>query len=68
MRLGPNGKKRMDRYWARTEKLERGSLPPTKKAEAWKEALRSFQDDNPFSSEDESLRSHAKSRVRALGV
>ena len=55
---------RMNGYWARTEKLERRSLPPTKKAEAWKEALRSFQDDNPFSSEDESLRSYAKTRVK----
>ena len=55
---------RMDAYWKEVEGLESSQLSAKEKAQAWRGALSKFGDDNPFSSEDESLRSHAKARVK----
>ena len=54
---------RMNSYWREVESIDSSSLSAKEKAEAWDNALHSFQDDNPFSAEDESLRKRARERL-----
>ena len=56
--------KRMDAYWKEVEELESSQLSAKEKARAWRGALGKFGDDNPFTTEDESLRSYAETRVK----
>ena len=56
--------KRMQAYWREVESLDGSSLSAAKKARAWRGALDKFKDDNPFGTEDESLRRHARERLR----
>ena len=55
--------KRMGAYWGKLEKLDASSLSAKDKAQSWRGALSKFPDDNPFSSEDESLRNRARERA-----
>ena len=53
----------MNSYWKEVEGLESSQLSAKEKVTAWRGALAKFTDDNPFSTDDETLRSHAKERV-----
>ncbi|MEW6265758.1 MAG: caspase family protein [Thermodesulfobacteriota bacterium] len=54
----------MDKAWLEVETLENDSnLPSAKKAEAWQRVLAGYGDDNPYSAEDDGLRSKARQRL-----
>ena len=56
--------KEMEKAFREVERLEKDArLTPGRKAEAWKRVLSAYGDDNPFSTEDESLRSRMNSRI-----
>jgi len=57
----------MTQAWSQAEALEKdAALPTAKKAEVWERFLAAYNDDNPFSQDDEALRARALDRIAHL--
>ncbi|MFC1614370.1 SUMF1/EgtB/PvdO family nonheme iron enzyme [Gemmatimonadota bacterium] len=57
----------MKRTVARVETLDKQELPPSDKADAWQRILDAYGEDNPYTEEDDALRSRAYKRLRYWG-
>jgi hypothetical protein len=55
--------KAMKDAFGKAKSFDKGGAAASGKAEAWKRFLSAFGDDNPYSSEDDSMRSEAEQRI-----